>query len=98
MSGDTYVIWSYEHGAWWRPASCGYTTRLEEAGHYSKVEADRIVADANIVSLNECALTLNEAQHIELELRWLIERMLPSLVETLIRELAERREITPPQT
>ena len=36
---DTYLIWSNEHGAWWRPNAAGYTMRIEEAGRYSREEA-----------------------------------------------------------
>lgn len=48
-----YLIWSEEHGAWWRPAgilgSWGYTHFMTEAGRYTKAEADRIVAQGNKV-------------------------------------------------
>jgi len=56
-----YVIWSFEHGAWWRPGSWGYTRELAEAGRFSKAAADRIVADANIVSVHEVAMLASEA-------------------------------------
>jgi hypothetical protein len=36
---DRYLIWSNEHGAWWRPNSCGYTMEISEAGRYSQTEA-----------------------------------------------------------
>jgi len=42
-----YVIWSFEHRAWWRPWRWGYTDYLVEAGRYSKEEAARIVVKAN---------------------------------------------------
>jgi hypothetical protein len=42
-----YVIWSEEHGAWWRPGKAGYTRRLEEAGRYSVQEATQIEMEAN---------------------------------------------------
>lgn len=29
---DTYLVWSHEHGAWWRPGGHGYTTHLSDAG------------------------------------------------------------------
>jgi hypothetical protein len=41
-----YLIWSNQQGMWWRPDECGYTDRIEEAGRYSRTEADRIVANA----------------------------------------------------
>ena len=42
----THLIYSHEHGAWWRPRRLGYTSVLAEAGHYSAADAERIVADA----------------------------------------------------
>ena len=44
-----YVIWSYEHQAWWKPASRGYTTELIEAGWYTAEEAGQIVMDSVMV-------------------------------------------------
>ena len=41
-----YLIWSHEHGAWWRPNSAGYTLYLGEAGRYEREEAIRICAYA----------------------------------------------------
>ena len=37
-SGDV-LIWSKEHGAYWRPGGCGYTTHVEAAGRYSLDDA-----------------------------------------------------------
>src|SRR5690242_12121938 len=36
---EHYLIWSNEHGAWWRPNAAGYTIQLEKAGRYSRSEA-----------------------------------------------------------
>jgi hypothetical protein len=44
---DAYVIWSFEHDAWWGPGRMGYTADLMHAGRYSKSEADAIVVQAN---------------------------------------------------
>jgi hypothetical protein len=44
---DTYLVWSHEHGAWWRPNRAGYTTSLEAAGRYTRDEAIRICGDAH---------------------------------------------------
>ena len=41
-----YVIWSFEHRAWWRPNSQGYTPHLDEAGRYTKDEAGDIVTSS----------------------------------------------------
>ena len=41
-----YVIWSFEHQAWWAPNRCGYTAKLDEAGRYKRDEAASIVIDS----------------------------------------------------
>jgi hypothetical protein len=43
----TYLIWSNEHGRWWRPNKAGYTSRISAAGRYRQDEACAIVDDAN---------------------------------------------------
>lgn len=43
-----WMIWSWEHMAWWKPMSWGYTTEKAEAGLYTRAEAQRIVDNANI--------------------------------------------------
>ena len=42
-----YLIWSYEHQAWWRPWGSGYTKDLKEAGRYEYLEARDICFKAN---------------------------------------------------
>lgn len=42
----SYLIWSNEHRAWWRPDRAGYTIHTEAAGRYSRVEAIAICAEA----------------------------------------------------
>ena len=42
-----WLIWSNEHGMWWRPASCGYTRVIEQAGRYGITEATEICDGAN---------------------------------------------------
>ena len=59
---DEYVIWSFEHDAWWGPHAWGYTPDLKKAGRYGQTQADRIVAKANIVAVNEVAMLLSVAQ------------------------------------
>lgn len=49
-----YLIWSFEHQAWWRPNSNGYTTDLAQAGRYSQEEAGRIVTQS--IFLEEIAI------------------------------------------
>lgn len=40
--GESYLIWSNQHRAWWNPASAGYTMYAELAGRYSRDEAIKI--------------------------------------------------------
>jgi len=47
MSEPRYLIWSNEHRAWWRDNRCGYTTRLAEAGFYTREDALAICTDAH---------------------------------------------------
>lgn len=35
----TYLVWSHEHGGWWRPGSFGYSPRLSEAARMTRVQA-----------------------------------------------------------
>ena len=37
-----YLIWSNQHGMWWRAARKGYTPELADAGRYSREEAIEI--------------------------------------------------------
>jgi hypothetical protein len=53
MSEQMYLIWSEEHGAWWRSGTVnqtwGYTHFITEAGRYTEDAANKIVARANLV-------------------------------------------------
>jgi hypothetical protein len=40
----SYLIWSNEHRAWWRPNNAGYTTKFEATGRYSREDALRTCA------------------------------------------------------
>lgn len=51
-----FVIWSIEHQAWWRALWIGYTETLAEAGIYDEAEARKILQQANVVKINECAI------------------------------------------
>ena len=46
MQGDKYLVWSFEHKQWWRSNRCGYTSDIDAAGRYSKIEAGDIVTDS----------------------------------------------------
>ena len=61
-----YVVWSNEHAAWWAPNRCGYTTRLNSAGWYSRKEAIDIARNARDGQQpdgnpNEIAIPLDDA-------------------------------------
>ena len=49
-----YVIWSFEHSAWWRPNRAGYTERVGEAGVYTWAETRDICY--NPVAVQEMAV------------------------------------------
>lgn len=49
MNEPKYLIWSEEHGGWWRPLTWGYTNSMAAAGRYSEAEAHKIVTEANKV-------------------------------------------------
>jgi hypothetical protein len=57
-----YVIWSFEHEAWWAPDRCGYTEFLDQAGRYGDAEAHQIVRDANVVRREEMLFTVETAK------------------------------------
>jgi hypothetical protein len=65
---DRYLIYSYEHDAWWRPNRMGYTRNIGEAGVYDLSDAARIVAHANRYrpkdSPNEAVITEQLARAI----------------------------------
>lgn len=42
-----FLIWSEEHGRWWGPGECGYTSSIREAGRYYAHAAERICQAAN---------------------------------------------------
>lgn len=56
MTNNSFLIWSFEHDAWWGPARWGYTRERAWAGHYTREEADAILAAANLITVNECAV------------------------------------------
>ena len=61
-----YVIWSFEHDAWWGPNRIGYELKLVAAGRYTKAEALAIEANANRYlrhgAINEQAMLESDAQ------------------------------------
>lgn len=43
-----WLIYSFEHRAWWAKDRCGYVDKRENAGRYTLEEAIRICNTANI--------------------------------------------------
>lgn len=43
-----YIIWSIEHGGWWKDRENGYTKEKAEAGVYHQKRAFEIIESANI--------------------------------------------------
>lgn len=41
-----YLIWSNREGGWWRPGCNGFTRSLDEAGYFTREDAERLVAQA----------------------------------------------------
>lgn len=56
---EEFYIWSFEHDAWWKPNSFGYTRSITEAGKYPLSEALNICKNANVISSNRPSI--NEA-------------------------------------
>lgn len=42
-----WLVWSYEHDAWWAPGRCGYVSDWQRAGRYRYTEALKICEEAN---------------------------------------------------
>ncbi|AJA07410.1 hypothetical protein SKP52_02375 [Sphingopyxis fribergensis] len=63
-----YLIWSNEHRAWWSPNRCGYTTVIEKAGRYERVEAIAIASAARggwVAGKNPPEIALPEADALD---------------------------------
>ena len=57
-----WVVWSFEHAAWWGPDHRGYVRELAQAGRYSELQALRIEHDANLAVPHELAMSLADAE------------------------------------
>ena len=58
-----WLIWSNEHGKWWRSGGRGYTSVIGEAGRYMRRAANQILRDSNFAPgvVNEVAVLAPEA-------------------------------------
>lgn len=45
---DSYLVWSNQKGMWWRADRRGYTQIIDEAGRYTRAEAEDIVKSATL--------------------------------------------------
>jgi hypothetical protein len=50
LAGRSWLIYSREHNAWWRPERRGYTAHVSEAGRYTWAEIVEILGDANRIA------------------------------------------------
>lgn len=66
---EVFLIWSNQHGAWWRPNERGYASVLEEAGIYPRADAERIVrsatCDGQLVHERTCPVTGRRYQCVD---------------------------------
>jgi hypothetical protein len=60
-----FLIWSNEHGQWWRPAELGYTDNIFDAGEYPLERAVEICARANLQDLNEMIVPVSQRAHVK---------------------------------
>jgi hypothetical protein len=66
-----FLIWSFEHDAWWAPERCGYTKDIAKAGMYSLEEAGQICIDASYSGVAQEVMLPAECRE---NVRKLIER------------------------
>jgi hypothetical protein len=59
-SSRDWLVWSYEHDAWWGPGRMGYVKDSRKAGRYTYEEAEAICAQANRFS----EVVMEEARHV----------------------------------
>lgn len=61
MISNNYLIYSYEHKAWWKPGERGYSEDIGGAGVYSFEKAVEICKSANLYtnSPNEVMIHLD---------------------------------------
>jgi hypothetical protein len=69
LMADEWVVWSFEHAAWWGPGRMGYVRELARAGRYTQAEALAIEHAANRYLkpgyLHEQAVSLADAERTE---------------------------------
>jgi hypothetical protein len=94
---EPWVVWSYEHDAWWGAGHCGYYTDLMLAGLYTAVEAQEIEWNANRGRIRkEAAMPLRAALSASLS-KWGVipergDQRVAGRVLSLLDESAEQRK------
>lgn len=65
MAESKWVVWSFEHDAWWAPNERGYVQDLKNAGRYTEAKAVEIERMANRYGpVNERAMSLASAEQL----------------------------------
>jgi hypothetical protein len=65
---ERYLIWSFEHRAWWGPRRLGYTTATHRAGMYTAEEANEICNEANRTSIEDFMVPAPSQSQIETDM------------------------------
>ena len=62
---ERYLIWSFEHRAWWGPGRVGCTTATHRAGIYTAEEANEICDEANRTAVEDFMVPAPSRSQIE---------------------------------
>ena len=65
---ERYLIWSFEHRAWWGPVRVGYTTATHRAGIYTAEEANEICNEANRNAIEDFMVPAPSQSQIEADM------------------------------
>lgn len=64
----TYLLWSNEHGGWWKAGGWGYTLDHRDAARYGRAQAVSVVYEAG--AYGPYLGVPNETMHLAPECRW----------------------------
>jgi hypothetical protein len=53
-----WLVWSFEHNAWWGPGEMGYVAQQSQAGRYPMKRAIEIARNANIGEVKEAVVPI----------------------------------------
>ena len=65
---ERYLIWSFEHRAWWGRGRVGYTTATHRAGIYTAEEANEICNEANRNAIEDFMVPAPSQSQIEADM------------------------------